>query len=161
MELLLLRHGKAEDSIPRGSDFDRALIEKGKQQAHNAARILRASKFLPELVISSPLKRTAQTANEFTRAANLSGPLTESWLACGMSPETALSELTAYPDFHRIMLVGHEPDLSQLIQHCLGTVGNSIEIRKGSLTCLEIQPPSPRAKLLFLMPYKLAKHLDV
>ncbi len=161
MELLLLRHGKAEDRASDGSDFNRELVEKGKLQAENAARILKSSKMLPDLVISSPLTRTLQTANEFTRAAHLPGPITEPWLACGMAPETALAELAAYHDFQRVMLVGHEPDLSQLIQHCLGTVGNSIEVRKGSLTCLEIQPPSPRAKLAFLMPFKLSKHLDV
>ena len=56
------------------------------------------------------------------------------------------------------MIVGHEPDLSRLISHCLGGSAE-IEVRKGSITCIDLRPPSPRATLRFLIPHKLAKHL--
>jgi phosphohistidine phosphatase len=115
---------------------------------------------LPDLVLCSPLLRTRQTAEAFTTAAEIPGPVTQSWLSSGMNPETALAELTGFPEFEKIMLVGHEPDLSFLIQSTIGAVGNSVEIKKGSLTCLEIHPPSPRAVLRFLIPFKLAKHMD-
>ena len=75
-----------------------------------------------------------------------------------MSPETALAELAAFPDFKRIMIVGHEPDFSRLISHCLGGSAE-IEVRKGSITCIDLRPPSPRATLRYLIPHKLAKHL--
>ena len=87
------------------------------------------------------------------------GPIFLDWLACGMSPETALAELGHFPEFECIMIVGHEPDFSRLISHCLGGSAQT-EIRKGSVTCLELLPPAPRATLRFLIPYKLAKHLD-
>lgn len=159
MQLILLRHGKAEDfSSSGGGDFARALLEKGMEQSRNAARVLSSAGFLPDLVLTSPVLRARQTAEEFCRAADISEPLMQDWLACGMSPETALSELRAY-DENRVMIVGHEPDFSQLVQYALGASGR-IEIRKGSLTCLEIHPPSPRASLLFSFPQKLAKHMD-
>ncbi len=88
------------------------------------------------------------------------GAVVQSWLSCGMSPETAVRELGAYPDFERIMIVGHEPDFSRLIQFALGASGETIEVRKGSVICLEINPPSRRATLRYLLPHKLAKHLD-
>ena len=161
MQLLLLRHGKAEDyGLPGRTDYSRELVEKGIEQARHAARVLAASEMLPDLVLCSPLRRTCQTADEFTRAAGIPGPITESWLSCGMSPGTALMELSAFNDFERVMIVGHEPDFSQLIQHCLDAAGNSIEVRKGSVTCLELRPPSHRATLRFLLPHKLAKHLE-
>lgn len=161
MQLLLLRHGKAENRSSVGqTDFSRALLEKGREQARNAARLLREAEMLPELVLCSPLVRTRQTAETFTAAAEISGPVSQVWLSSGMNPETALKELAAFPEFERIMLVGHEPDLSFLIQHALGARGDSVDIKKGSLTCLEIQPPSPRAILRFLIPFKLAKHMD-
>lgn len=160
MQLILLRHGKAEDfSSSGGGDFARTLLEKGMEQSRNAARALSAADFLPDLVLTSPVLRARQTAEEFCRAAGISEPIIQDWLACGMSPQTALSELRAFVETERVMIVGHEPDFSQLVQHALGASG-SIEIRKGSLTCLEINPPSPRATLLFSFPQKLAKHMD-
>jgi len=160
MQLLLLRHGKAEDRSAAGTDFARELEEKGHEQARHAARVLKAADMLPDIVLTSPLVRARQTADTFTEAAGMPGPVIQPWLSCGMSPETALSELTAFPDFERIMIVGHEPDFSHLIEHCLGTTAMSIEVRKGSLTCIELLPPSPRAILRFLLPHKLAKHLE-
>lgn len=161
MQLLLLRHGQAEElSADGGGDFSRALVPKGIGQARNAARVLAAADFLPEIVLSSPVLRARQTADEFTAAAGMPGPVMQGWLSCGMHPETALSELAAFPEFGRIMIVGHEPDFSRLVQHALGTGSGTIEIRKGSMACLEIRPPSPRAALLFLFPFKIGKHLD-
>lgn len=161
MQLLILRHGKAFDQAPSGQrDFHRELEEKGREQARNAARILKASEMLPDIVLASPLIRTKQTAEAFTTEAGIPEALVCDWLACGMSPELALSELSAFPDFGRVMIVGHEPDLSNLIEHTLGTTSASIEVRKGSLACLQIRPPSPRALLRFLVPFKLAKHLE-
>jgi phosphohistidine phosphatase SixA len=87
------------------------------------------------------------------------GPIFLDWLACGMSPETALAELCHFPEFERIMIVGHEPDFSRLISHCLGGSADT-EVRKGSITCLDLLPPSPRATLRFLLPHKLTKHLE-
>jgi phosphohistidine phosphatase len=159
MQLLLLRHGKAEDCSP-GGDFSRELEGKGHEQARHAARILAAADLLPELVLSSPVVRAKQTAETFTTAAGIPGPIFLDWLACGMSPETALAELGHFPEFGRIMIVGHEPDFSRLIERCLGTTAASIEVRKGSVTCIELEPPTPRATLHFLIPHKLAKHLD-
>lgn len=160
MQLILLRHGKAEDVPSIGSgDFARALLEKGMEQSRNAARVLSLANFLPDLVLTSPVLRARQTAEEFCRSADMPQPLIQDWLACDMSPETALSELRAFVENKRIMIVGHEPDFSQLVQYTLGASGR-VEIRKGSLTCLEIHPPSPRGTLFFSFPQKLAKHMD-
>ncbi|MBC7980614.1 MAG: histidine phosphatase family protein [Armatimonadetes bacterium] len=161
MILLLLRHGKAEDHVSSvQNDFLRPLTDKGLEQARQAARILGAADLLPDLVLSSPLVRARQTADAFTLAAKIPGPVIQAWLASGMDPQTALSELAAFPEFERVMIVGHEPDFSRLIQYTLGISGAAIEVRKGSVTCLEIVPPARQAVLRFLIPHKLAKHME-
>lgn len=161
MNLFLLRHGKAEDrNAITPDDFSRALVEKGHQQARNAARLLSASAMLPDIVLCSPLVRARETAESFTQAANMPGPVMQTWLACGMSPETALSELRGFSDFKNVMIVGHEPDFSQFVQYLLGSTAGFVEIPKGSLTCLEVFPPSLNASLRFLIPFKLAKHME-
>lgn len=161
MKLFLLRHGNAEDrNALNPDDFSRALLEKGHQQARNAARILSGAAMLPDVVLCSPLVRARETAESFTQAANMPGPIIQSWLACGMNPETALSELRGFSDFKNVMIVGHEPDFSLFVQYLLGSNDASVEIRKGSLACLEVFPPSRNATLRFLIPFKLAKHME-
>jgi phosphohistidine phosphatase len=154
MHLLLLRHGKAENSNPSG-DFSRALVEKGREQARRAGTLLKNAELLPEIVLTSPLVRARQTADEFCQAAGLPGPVIQGWLASGMAPDTALSELAAFRDFKRVAIVGHEPDLSRFIEMLIGAMGGGIEMRKGAIACLEVSPPTLRGRLAFLIPPKL------
>ena len=155
MDLILLRHGKAED-LNVGGDFSRELIEKGREQARRAARLLKAADLLPDIVLTSPLVRARQTAEQFCQAAQMPGATIQHWLASGMSPELALEELVSFRDFKRVALVGHEPDFSSFVQWSLGSLGGSIQVKKGALACLQISPPSRYGKLAFLIPPKLA-----
>ncbi len=155
MQLILLRHGKAED-INIGGDFSRELVEKGREQSRRAARLLKGAGALPDIVLTSPLTRARQTADEFCQTAGMPGPVIQGWLACGMHPESALAELAAFRDFKRVAIVGHEPDFSQLIQWILGANGSSIEVKKGAIACVQITPPSRHGTLAYLIPPKLA-----
>jgi len=155
MELVLLRHGKAENFNPEGN-FQRALVEKGREQARRAARTLKTAGLLPDIVLTSPLIRARQTADEFCQIANMPGPLIKGWLASGMAPETAMSELPAFRDFKRIAIVGHEPDFSNLVEWILGVTGGGVEFKKGAIACLRITPPARFGNLAYLVPPKLA-----
>ena len=159
MDLILLRHGKAENSNPQG-DSARELVEKGREQARRAGRLLKTSKWRPEIVLTSPLVRARQTADEFCAVAGVPGAVIQGWLACGMSPETALQELAGFAEFKRIAIVGHEPDFSQLIQWVLGCSGGGIEVKTGSITCLRILPPSRNGTLVFMIPPKLTGEVE-
>ncbi len=155
MDLILLRHGKAEDTSLDG-DFSRALVEKGRKQARQAAKLLQSAGVLPDIVLTSPLLRARQTAEEFCETAGIPGPVIQGWLACGMAPDAAIRELAAFRDFKRVAIVGHEPDFSQLIEWILGTVECSIEMKKGALACLRLAPPSRHGSLVYLIPPRLA-----
>lgn len=154
MDLILLRHGKAENHHPAG-DATRALTSKGHQQAQRQATRLNQAGCLPEIVLCSPLVRARETAETFCQEAGIPGPLIQGWIACGMAPDTALRELMAFTDFNRVAIVGHEPDLSHFVAYTLGIPGNAIRMKKGAMACLSIQPPSARATLKFLIPPKL------
>jgi phosphohistidine phosphatase len=156
MDLILLRHGKAENTNVEG-DFSRALVERGREQARRAAKILKNGRALPDIVLTSPLLRARQTADEFCQAAGIPGPVIQGWLACGLAPETAINELSAFRDFKRVAIVGHEPDFSHLIQWILGSAGESIEIKKGTIACVQITPPLRHGTLTYLIPPKLAE----
>jgi phosphohistidine phosphatase len=154
MELILLRHGKAENSNAQG-DVARELTAKGREQARKAARSLKHSKFLPEIVLTSPLVRARQTADEFCETAGLPGPVIQGWLGCGMDPENALRELAGFREFKRIGIVGHEPDFSRFIDWVLDAAAGSVEVKKGTIAGISINPPSRRGTLRFLIPPKL------
>ncbi|MEY3898620.1 MAG: phosphohistidine phosphatase SixA [Verrucomicrobiota bacterium] len=159
MNLILLRHGKAEDHHADG-DFSRALVEKGRKQARRAAKLLKAAGALPDIVLTSPLVRARQTAEEFCQTSGIPGATIQGWLACGMTPQTAMSELAAFHDFKSVAIVGHEPDFSELIQWVLGANGGSIEVKKGALACLQVNPPAQRGTLVYLIPPMLAKNVE-
>ena len=154
MELVLLRHGKAEDAHPQG-DAARALVEKGRDQARRAGCLLKAVGLVPEIVLTSPLLRAQQTADEFCQSAKIPGPVIQAWLACGCFPETILAELAAFQEFKRVAIVGHEPDFSRFIQWSMGAYGAAIDMKKGALACLRISPPGRFGTLLYLIPPKL------
>lgn len=154
MELILLRHGKAEDMNSDG-DFARVLVEKGHAQAERAAKLLHAADRRPHVVLTSPRIRARETAESFCTAAEMPGPVLQPWLDCGMSPETALEELAAFSDFDSVMIVGHEPDFSCFVEWVLGCSGSFVEVKKGSLIGMEIHPPARHAVLKFAIPPKL------
>lgn len=159
MDLILLRHGKAENFSPDG-DYGRALVEKGREQARRAARLLRGAGVLPDIVLTSPLLRARQTADEFCKTAGIPGAVIQGWLASGMGPETALSELAGFKDFKKVAIVGHEPDFSILIRTILGANGGGIEVKKGTIASVQISPPSRHGTLNYLIPPKLAFEPD-
>lgn len=159
MDLILLRHGKAEESNPEGGSA-RELVEKGREQARKAARALKRAGRLPDIVLTSPLVRARQTAEEFCDTAAMPGPLVQPWLACGMSPDEALQELRGFMEFERVMIVGHEPDFSTLADAILGASGGDVRIKKGSLCCFRIHLPSQHGVLQYLIPPKLADDVD-
>lgn len=158
MDLILLRHGKAEDHHPEG-DFARRLVDKGREQAIRAARLLKKSRFLPAIVLTSPYLRARETATVFCEAAGMPGPVSQGWLGCGMSPETAWAELAGFTEFDRILIVGHEPDFSMLAEWLLGASGGTVEVKKGALVGIRITPPSKRGSLSFLIPPRFSENV--
>ena len=154
MLLYLLRHADAETSAP--SDDARPLSEKGIDQARKVARFCEAHDMHLSLILTSPLRRAHETAKPVAAALRAELVIAP-WLASGMHPQSALEELRAYRAQSSVMIVGHEPDFSQLAAHLLGLpTNNAIHIRKGSLTLLEIDVfRAGAASLQFSLPCKL------
>jgi len=154
MLLYLLRHADAETKA--ASDEARALSEKGKAQAEKVARFCEAHEMHLSLLLTSPVRRAHETAvivSAKMRAEMLIAP----WLGCGMAPQAALEELGAYRSQGSVMLVGHEPDFSQLAAHLIGlATAMSVQLRKASLTLIELDTfRAGTGRLLFSMPCKL------
>jgi phosphohistidine phosphatase len=154
MLLYLLRHAEAEPHC--ADDFSRRLTELGSKQARKIGCFMKEQCLRPDLILTSPVVRARETAEI---VAKLLGKVEISevpWAACGMSPERAAEELGAYGKFKSILLVGHEPDFSQLIANLLQLTGSpSIEVTKASLSCISLNRiQSGSGTLQFLLPVK-------
>jgi len=154
MLLTLLRHAEASPYQP--DDFSRCLTEKGISQAGKVGEYLALHHLKPDLILSSPVLRAKETAAIV--ANKLGVDFTEApWLACGMNPETALSELSAYHKLDSVMIVGHEPDFSTLVATLLGLENSlSINVSKASLTAIDLpRLVAGSGVLRFFLPVKL------
>ena len=162
MNLYILRHGIAADRDSRKypDDGDRPLTRKGIDKMTRQVAGMNALAISPDVIITSPLVRAAQTA-EIVRRGLTAPPqtATSDALVPWSHPSRLLQELTAnYPSASSIMLVGHEPHLSCLVSLILiGDILALIKLKKGALCHLKISP-SRRGRLLWaLTPNQLTK----
>ena len=152
MELYFLRHGEADWPDWKKSDDERPLTKRGKREMRDVAKFLDRLKVRPDLIVTSPLPRAAQTAEiaaDYLKAKLRKDEL----LAPGFGP----SKLRTVIKRHRakvLMLVGHEPDFTQVISELTGA---SLKLSKGGVALLDVDPESEEGKLLWLFPPKFAK----
>ena len=59
--LILFRHGKAENRALSGDDFDRDLVQRGREEARATAQAMGAAGLIPDLAIVSAAARTVAT----------------------------------------------------------------------------------------------------
>ncbi|RZM26447.1 MAG: phosphohistidine phosphatase, partial [Pedobacter sp.] len=70
-QLILVRHGKAENQLPDSSDFDRKLTNRGRRDATEMAERLKARSIKPSYLFSSPAPRALETGEIFSRVWDL------------------------------------------------------------------------------------------
>jgi len=144
MLLYFLRHAEAEDEVT--SDFDRRLTPKGLEQADKVGKFCVRYGLVPDIILSSPVVRAEQTAQAVSKRLDGREIVVERWIACGMTPETCLDSLGAYAKFEHVMLVGHEPDFSQVV---FDLVGGRIDLKKGGVAAVRLD--GTRSELFDLM----------
>ncbi len=114
-----MRHGPAEDYSASGRDFDRALTSSGRDRVRAVALRLREMDEVPKGIVSSPLVRAQQTAEIVAKELRTPAIETERSLAPG-GDGAAFVRGAASDGRRRLMIVGHEPDLSELVSRLLG-----------------------------------------
>ncbi len=151
MDVLLLRHAEAGEAA---TDDARELTPRGRDQARAVAKGMAALDLDIDAVFSSPLPRAVQTAA--TVAARLGLETTqEDALRSGRSAGHALHLLDAHTMRRRVLLVGHEPQLSSLLLHL---TGGRVHMRKAMLAGAEVISLDPSyGSLSFLLSWR---HLE-
>jgi len=152
MELYFLRHGEADWPNWNKSDDERPLTKRGKKEMREVAKFLDRLKARPDLIVTSPLPRAGQTAE--IAADYLKAKLRRDEL---LAPGFGMTNLRTVLKRHRakvLMLVGHEPDFTNIIS---GLTCASLKLSKAGVALLDIDPEAEKGKLLWLFPPKFAK----
>lgn len=125
--LYLLRHGDAEHETD--DDFARRLTPKGERQSRAAGAALAALGAEIDACLTSPRVRAAETARLACDSLPGIEPEIAPQLAGGSFDSLALSAGRG-----DVLLVGHEPDLSDEVARLTGA---KVKLRKGGLAILE------------------------
>ncbi len=151
MDLYLLRHGEAGEA-PR--DADRELTPRGHEQARAIATGIAWLGLEFDAILTSPLPRAHQTAEPV--AAALGARLDEAPpLATGRPPAMALALLTGRGE--RVLLVGHEPQLSGIIK---AVTGGRVHMRKAMLARVKVRSlKPPDGELAWLLSWRHLQRL--
>ena len=120
--LLLLRHAKSSWKDETLADHERPLNRRGKKAAPRMGHLLREEGLVPERIISSTAVRARTTAWAVAEASGFRGHVSlrpELYLAL---PETYLEATRRVEgDPGRVLLVGHNPGLEQLLGELTGS----------------------------------------
>jgi phosphohistidine phosphatase len=152
MHLYFLRHGEADWPNWEGSDDDRPLTKKGKKEIKKLAKFLADLDVDLDEIVTSPLPRAAETAEVVAKYYRLNAHEDE-----GLKPGFNEDDLRKLLEDRRdlcLMIVGHEPDFTEVIS---AMTGAQLKLSKGGLAMVDLDPSTLKGKLLWLFPPRFAK----
>ncbi len=143
MIVYFLRHANAGErlSSPK-KDEKRGLDKEGIEQCGYVGRALAALDVQVDAIISSPLKRSTQTASLVGNEMGFEGKLQ---IEPALRPQATFAEfrklLDKYAQREAIMVVGHNPNLSEFLGRVISPSGceAAIELRKGAVARVELR----------------------
>lgn len=117
--LYLVRHAKSSWEQPGLRDFDRALNERGMQDAPRMAQLLAKQGVKPDLLVSSPAKRALTTANFFADAFEINADAVQRepniYEAYPQQIQQIISKLP--DDASTVMIFGHNPTFTEVANY--------------------------------------------
>lgn len=149
-QLWFLRHGEAE---PHGatSDDDRALTERGRDQSRAAGLAMQSLDVAFQYVFTSPKARALDTAKLACKSLECE-PVVHEPLRQGFDVREATALLLAAGEDKRVLVVGHEPDFSQVIHDLTGA---RVDLKKGGVAGVRLENPGRGELVALLRPREL------
>ena len=161
-ELYFVRHGLAEergDAWP--DDSKRPLTDEGMSRIRKAARGLARLGVSIEVVLTSPLVRARQTAEQLAAGLDPRPSLVNvDSLAPDGSYAAVIADLEKHARKSRIALVGHEPMIGELAARFIGS-RHPIEFKKGAVCRIDLEdlPPAGPGDLRWFLTPKILRAL--
>lgn len=141
MDIYILRHGKAEHTQNITSDTKRQLTETGRKELECIAKTLKSFDIKVDAIISSPLVRAKETA--VIMAKHLWKKKKKITIWDELKPESNVldihKKLIKLTPNTKILLVGHEPHLTDLISSIISPESNvAINLKKGGFVSISV-----------------------
>jgi phosphohistidine phosphatase len=153
MHVYFLRHGQAVGRAEwKGNDSARPLTEAGVEALRREAEAIKRLGLGLEVIVTSPYLRAAQTAEIVAEHLDMRGRLMrDKRLAPGFGVRKLGEILGENEMAGAVMLVGHEPDLSETVAELVG--GGRMTFKKGALARVDLPDHSVRrGELIWLIP---------
>lgn len=144
MEIYVLRHAIATEHEHGERDAERTLTHEGRERLRRSTRCWDGLGVVVDVIMTSPYARAQQTAEIAGRALGIPDRVEVCpQLAAGASPLDIVRVVAERcQEDHRVMLIGHEPDLGQLVSLLVcGDDGASFRMKKAGLTKLSVEGP--------------------
>lgn len=139
MRIYLLRHATAELRRTNLSDRERRLTTDGHKELTAVGKALAKLKVRPDEILASPYRRAWDTALGVSTALRPAPkPLELSALMPGSNPVRLWTELKKHHAAKVVMLVGHEPLLTEFAAFLLGSPNLTIHLKKCGLIRLDV-----------------------
>jgi phosphohistidine phosphatase len=109
--------------------------------------------------LTSPFRRARQTAELAAKALSFDQPLlTTGTLVPSSAPQETWDEIRLYKGETALLLVGHEPAMSQLAGFLLAVPELRIDFKKGAMVRIDVPSlgPRPRGVLKWMLAPRLA-----
>jgi phosphohistidine phosphatase len=146
MIVYFLRHANAGERLATPKkDEKRGLDKEGIDQCGYVGRALAALDVQVDAIISSPLKRSTQTASLVGNEMGFEGKLQ---IDPALRPQATFAEFRKLLDkcarYEAIMVVGHNPNLSEFLGRIISATGceAAVELRKGAVAKAELRRSS-------------------
>ena len=139
-ELILLRHAHAGPAGVGQADLDRPLSPEGLAEAESAGRWLAEKGLVPDCVLCSPARRTRETLEAVLAAIGYIDQRLEDSIY-EASPGTLIALADTHCESERLLIVGHNPGLEQLVAllHS-GQSGDYRGMPPGGIAVLSLPP---------------------
>ena len=160
MELYLIRHGIAQERDFAIKDNDRTLTKVGQDKTKEVAKRLYNFGLRFDLILTSPLARSLQTAEIFTQMQLSSQLQVFTELAPNGNIHSVLNwlEQQNYPPNSKLALIGHQPDLGAWASMLVwGEAKEALILKKAGIIGLNLptmRSPIGQSQMFLLTPPK-------
>ena len=147
MDLLILRHGESGRRSNLESDFKRSLTVEGNQEIIEISNGLKSLNIKLDHILTSPLLRAKQTAEIVAKSLKFKSKIEET---DSLKPEgnklEFYSVLSKLKQDSVVLVVGHEPYLSEMIGEAISQSECRINLKKAGLARIRVIQTLPKIK---------------
>jgi len=154
MNLYLVRHSDAERTASGKRDEERSLLKEGRERIKTAAKgwLYIINKI--DLICTSPYLRALETAEIIAETFDYEKEIIkDKSLMAGCFTKDLITFVNSL-DGENIMVVGHQPDLSEHVSNLISSNGALVEFKKAAIAKISFNGKLNQAKgyLEYLIP---------